>query len=203
MSSSVFLGSCLVEFGVASAPNAASITLPDLFQPGVGMTRDEFIADRDARYAALTEVFMREDMLGVVLRTHLFVEHELREFISRRVPNEVLKTLKPRYNQMVRLAIKLGLAKDFEGPLKWLGEKRNSYAHNLDYELSSQMLDEFYDELTTMMQVVVQQLYVELKTDMPQFSLPAFTNGLGLRQRFALYAASLWSILKMENAPAE
>ena len=62
------------------------------------------------RQAKLTEVLLGEDSLGVVIRAHIHIEHELTEFIKSRLsPPSALDAISLNYAGRVRLALHLGL----------------------------------------------------------------------------------------------
>src|SRR5215213_3591554 len=70
---------------------------------------------------ALSKALCRSDELGAVIRAHLFVEHEVNEFIGARMPAGAFEALDLEYSAKVKLALALGLDRSFKGPLNSLG----------------------------------------------------------------------------------
>jgi hypothetical protein len=79
--------------------------------------------------AALT----KEDAVGTVVLAHLYIEHELEDFIffAAPSPDHVANYLKKRMNffDKVALALVLGLKPDLEPALNAAGNLRNKFAH--------------------------------------------------------------------------
>jgi hypothetical protein len=51
------------------------------------------MTDRQERINALAAALTAEDELGAAIRGHLYVEHELNEFIKARLPQEAFEAL--------------------------------------------------------------------------------------------------------------
>ncbi|TXN07011.1 hypothetical protein FV222_03680 [Methylobacterium sp. WL103] len=99
---------------------------------------------RDALHATL----FREDELGIVIRGHIHVEHELIDFIRMMIsPPEILSALDLDYKDKCKLASALGLHKALQAPLKFAGSYRNRFAHNLGVDITQQDADNFHSAL--------------------------------------------------------
>jgi hypothetical protein len=91
----------------------------------------------------------REDDVGLVLRGHLHVEHQLIELPSALLPvAERCDWGKISYRAKVELAYGCGLPKDLKELLERLGSMRNGFAHTLDVSLSKQSVLDLYNSLS-------------------------------------------------------
>ena len=99
------------------------------------------LAEKQANLiAALTGT----DALGVVIRAHIHVEHELIAFIEARLPEPgALKGIGLDYDGRVKLASALGLPEEFRTALSFLGSLRNKFAHRLDATITEQEANNF------------------------------------------------------------
>src|SRR5712672_181774 len=89
-----------------------------------------------------------EDDLGLIVRGHIFVEHQIREFISVAAPKpDLFKFSDFDYFSTVRIAFILGLDAEFHRSLPALGSLRNKFSHRLDMKLDDQMADNFYETM--------------------------------------------------------
>jgi len=101
-------------------------------------TEQQFLAD-----------LQREDDVGLVLRGHLHVEHQLIELASMRLPFAARCDWgKISYRAKVELAYGCGLPEDLKGLLIRLGVMRNGFAHASDASLSKQSVLAFYNALS-------------------------------------------------------
>src|SRR5258708_1065128 len=77
---------------------------------------------------AFLTTLLSEDELGVVVRAHIHIEHELEKFLCAALenPNELGRL---EYSARVRLALACGLRADLKGPLNAFGALRNRFSH--------------------------------------------------------------------------
>jgi hypothetical protein len=95
----------------------------------------------------------REDDVGLVLRGHLHIEHQLIELASALLPvAERCDWGKISYRAKVELAYGCGLPKDLKEPLERLGSVRNGFAHTLNVSLSKQSVLDLYNSLSVRLQ---------------------------------------------------
>ena len=86
------------------------------------------------------KILLGEDELGVVLRAHSFLEHDLDRLIGSVLPQpDALGRL--GYSAKVRLAIACGLRRELKSPLDAFGSLRNRFAHERDKRLTPTDID--------------------------------------------------------------
>jgi hypothetical protein len=130
----------------------------------------EGLADRDkAFYAALRS----EDDLGMVVRAHIHIEHELRNFILAAAPKPAqVKFSEMDFEATVRMALILGLHPEFKSALIGVGRLRNKFSHRLDMTLGDEEVKNLYNSLGPQAKEVVQHSYARLRADFPEISRP-------------------------------
>jgi hypothetical protein len=104
--------------------------------------------DIERRRNSLYQVLESEDDLGVVLRAHVHIEHELREFVLATMP-------KPQHvtfsgfddNHLVDLVLALGLNPELKSVLSSIGKLRNRFAHDLETRMTAQEANNLYEAL--------------------------------------------------------
>jgi hypothetical protein len=102
-------------------------------------TEQQFIAD-----------LQREGDVGLVLRGHLRVEHQLIELISVLLPfGSRCDWGKVSYRAKVELAYGCGLPADLKDLLEHIGSVRNDFAHTLTASLSKQSVLNLYNSLSS------------------------------------------------------
>ena len=89
---------------------------------------------------------LSEDELGAVIRTHIHIEAGIRQYVEAKVASP---THLPRltYEARLRLAIALGFPADYLESLKYLGDMRNSFGHNLDAQITDAMVQALFLKL--------------------------------------------------------
>lgn len=104
-----------------------------------------------------------DDFLVIVLKGHLYVEHELTELIKMFLENEEYfknNTFKSKLD----FARALGVIKnDWYPSLNKLNNLRNKYAHNLFYELTEDDYDDFRSVLTVDIRSFFSEVYDTLE----------------------------------------
>ena len=134
------------------------------------------------------KALMGEDELGLVVRAHIYVEHELIEFIKQHC--EPCAKAKEAYASRVRRAINLGLSKMLKGPLEELGSIRNAFAHRLDASLTESVVQKLHETFDNDMKLGIQHSYDSLLTNSCESKQPAHYTQLSPKDRFVLYARS-------------
>lgn len=138
------------------------------------------------------DALMGEDELGVVLRSHFYIEAELDALINALLefPNECPRL---RYEQKVKLACALGLDRTASPPLKELGNLRNTFGHEIGARLTDGMLDKLFDSFTVEDQALIIQGYNKSRAQLLD-ALPDFKD-LGEKDRFVVLAITLHKML--------
>jgi hypothetical protein len=133
-----------------------------------------------------------EDELGVVLRSHFYIEAELEAFIDSLIPNpNSLPRLK--YEQKIKLACALGLHTSVVPPLKALGDLRNSFGHQIGAHLTVPMLNKMHDSFVPEDQESIRKGYDKTRAEIDT-TLPPMED-LGPKDRFVLLSIALHKIL--------
>ncbi|WP_445371793.1 hypothetical protein ACH518_02835 [Methylomonas sp. HW2-6] len=91
---------------------------------------------------------LAEDEVGSVIRSHLYIEAQLSEFLELTVVEpKFLADLDLSYAKKVELACCLGFDAKFRGALKRIGKLRNDFAHDLSSSLSQKVVSDLYNAL--------------------------------------------------------
>jgi hypothetical protein len=89
-----------------------------------------------------------EDDLGVVVRTHIYIESGVNSILEQLIPfPEELPRL--RYEQKLKLCCAMGLDKSLLSPLKELGNLRNSFGHDINTRLSTASVSKLLSAVST------------------------------------------------------
>lgn len=105
----------------------------------------------------------REDDLGMILRAHLHIEHQLKEFISLFLPfSERCDWEEISYARRIDLALSCGLPEDMRTPLKKIGTIRNDFAHKLNMVIEKETVQNMYNDLSQRHRDVVKLCHKEL-----------------------------------------
>jgi hypothetical protein len=155
--------------------------MSDIIARTVERNRDFYIAMRS------------EDDLGLIVRGHIFVEHQVREFISVAAPKpDLFKFSDFDYFSTVKIAFILGLDAEFQRSLPAIGKLRNKFSHRLDMKLDDQMADNFYESLGPVSQGACIASYGDLvnANEIQRGTAQSFAD-LGARDRMAISIISL------------
>lgn len=96
------------------------------------------------------EALLSEDDIGKVVRTHLYVESLVNEFLSGFVPRPLyLKPIGLDYFGKVHLALALGLPETLKGMLLRIGGLRNDFAHKPNQQLDKNNMKNLFDSFTS------------------------------------------------------
>lgn len=103
---------------------------------------------------------LREDDVGLVLRGHLHVEHQLIELISALLPfAKRCDWAKVSYRAKVQVAYGCGLPMDLKDLLDRLGTIRNEFAHSLTASITKQAVLDLYNSLSPRIRDVLKGSY--------------------------------------------
>lgn len=134
--------------------------MPPVSAADVALFRDLDDQDRKTKLFSLLE---GEDDLGVVLRAHIVIEHELKDFVMASAPKpEHVKFSDYDYDGVVTLACILGLSPELKPALSSIGNLRNKFAHELDMKLADQQTNNLYKLLSGSIKSNVQEAYADL-----------------------------------------
>lgn len=90
-----------------------------------------------------------EDDVGLILKGHLHIEHQLIELISLTLPFPNRCNLaRLSYSAKVELALACGLKEDMRAPLKQIGSLRNDFAHVLGRNIEKKIILDLYNGLS-------------------------------------------------------
>jgi hypothetical protein len=105
---------------------------------------------------------LSEDELGAVVRTHIHIEAGIRQFVEARV-NSPTHLPRLTYEARLRLAIALGFPEEYLDSLKYLGDMRNTFGHNLDAQLSDATVQALFSKLPEEARIDVVQNFESLR----------------------------------------
>lgn len=95
------------------------------------------------------EALLSEDDIGKVVRTHLYVESLVNEFLSEFVPHpKHVKPMRLDYCGKVHLALAIGLPEKLKGMLLRIGGLRNDFAHESRQQLDKNNMKNLFDSFT-------------------------------------------------------
>jgi hypothetical protein len=160
----------------------------------VGMESAIMRLGLEDRQARLTENLMGEDELGVVVRAHIHIEHELTEFIKARLyPPTALEAIRLDYSGRIRLALTLGLPPELKPALQFVGTLRNKFAHQLDSAIDKEDADSFESVLGRLGKPIVDRAFQQLEEEWiaAQRGVPLTQNDP--KTRVTLYFVAVWS----------
>lgn len=130
----------------------------------------ESLEERDGAFHRLLE---GEDDLGMIIRAHIYIEHELKEFIQAAAPEPgELKFSGYDYAQTLKLALVLGLDPRLKAGLTSLGTLRNKFAHRLGMQLTSQEARQIYSTLSPAQKTDARQAYASTILKHPNTGRP-------------------------------
>ena len=157
------------------------------------------VADRDR---AFYEALRGEDDLGMVVRAHIHIEHELREFIRAAAPApDQFKPSDLDFGGTVRLALILGLDAEFKTPLLHLGSLRNKFAHRLDMRISEEEAKNFWEALGPAAKRAAVGSFESLKVENPDYRMSSLQDFVA-RDRLMICVISLRGGILLEQVRA-
>lgn len=97
----------------------------------------------------LRDALLSEDDIGKVIRTHLYIESLVNNFVSISVTRpDHIKPMKLDYFGTVHLALATGLTEDLKAPLLQIGTLRNAFAHRPNQALDKNRTKNFFESFT-------------------------------------------------------
>jgi hypothetical protein len=106
----------------------------------------------------------REDDLGLVVKAHLHIEHQLAEFIQVSMPSpDRCDWTRVGFAAKLEIALGLGLPEHLRKPLEAVGKLRNSFAHNLRYSQAQVDAVALYNGLPARLHTGVKETYRALR----------------------------------------
>jgi hypothetical protein len=141
----------------------------------------------------LSKALLEEDELGVVLRSHLYIEHKLDELLSIMVPfPSFYEEMNLNYANKVKLACAMGLDPDFKPMLLALGTIRNKFSHNLNKKIDDEMVRNLHSVA-----------HKNLRDSLPEFVNQSLSESEAIssfneahpRDQFTSLIATLWIVL--------
>lgn len=152
----------------------------------------ENVPDLDPRFV---RALLGEDEIGVVVRSHIFVEANINEYLElvTSAP-EYLAKAGLRYQQRVLLACALGFDSRFKAALLGLGAIRNAFSHKLDSKLTDSTVNSLYSKLPSFGKEAVHISHEYMK-DLMNVEEPIVFEELSARDKFILIALNLERVL--------
>ncbi len=151
-------------------------------------------AEIQAEIQALTTDLFREDEMGAVVRAHIRIEGLLIRTVESLLPRpQQLRKLNLDYDQLVTLALALGLREEFGPPFRALGKLRNDFAHKLGTSLSKQVVSNLYETLGSEKKAQVQACFSRIKAEHESTKNIKRFSDLEPGDQFKLIAISLWA----------
>jgi hypothetical protein len=161
---------------------------------------DTLREDIDKRNVNFFAALDGEDDLGVVLRAHIHIEHELKEYILTAIPKpKYVKFADYEYNGVVMLALALGLSDELKAPLVAIGSLRNSFAHRLEMKLSKHDANNLYSTLSADIKSSVQIGYASILKKPQWAHLPKSMKQLPPKQLWATYLLDVRSSIILQT----
>jgi hypothetical protein len=119
-----------------------------------------YVQDLQTRQSALFALLEEDSDLGMIIRAHIHLEHELREFVLAAAPQPAeVRLSEYDYAGTLRLAMTLGLDPALEVSLIAVGKLRNKFAHRLEMKLTEDEAKRVYSTLDPSTQVDAQQAW--------------------------------------------
>src|SRR4051794_34636526 len=129
---------------------------------------DKVLDGVNERDCAFYSALQNEDDLGMVVRAHIHIEHEVRSFIKAAAPApQHLKFCEMDFDATVRLATVLGLHAEYQRPLMHLGSLRNKFSHRLDMKIGDEEANNFYEALGPDAKQAAQHSFAQIQKDEP------------------------------------
>jgi hypothetical protein len=137
-----------------------------------------------------------EDELGSVLRAQLVIEYLADEILKCSVPNpDGLAALQLDFAGRIQLLRVLGFEEGLIKPLLNVGNLRNSFAHRLNYKLTSDRMRALYDCFNGTGKQTVQLAYDDTRKLRSQKKHPKSIWNLAPKDQFSLFAAAIRAML--------
>ncbi|MGC9460195.1 hypothetical protein, partial [Vibrio genomosp. F10] len=106
--------------------------------------------DNSMKKSDFLSLLVQESPLGRVIHTHIHIENIVTDFLSMATcAPENLKPMRLDYFGKIHLALALGLSPDLKVPLLVLGKMRNDFAHQLNRNIDSSSMNNFYKSFSS------------------------------------------------------
>jgi hypothetical protein len=110
------------------------------------------------------EDLAREDDLGLVVKAHLHIEHQIAEFVQTFMQcPEKCDWTRVGFAAKLEIALGLGLPHHLRKPLEAVGKLRNSFAHDLNYSQAQVDAVALYNGLPARLHSGVKETYRRLR----------------------------------------
>lgn len=151
------------------------------------------------RRTDLLKALMGGDELGLVIRAHIHVEHQLIEFINKMlIKPGALDDPRIGFSARVRFALALGLPEHLIDPLNALNRLRNDFAHKLGTALIEDTVQQFYATFDHTMKEGVRVSWERMRTSSPHPVHPTSIDAACPRDRLVIYAINVWTAVAAE-----
>jgi hypothetical protein len=165
-------------------------------------TLTSFLEDRHMRRVhALGRVLVAEDDLGKVVRAHIYIEHELQDFIFFAAPNpgQLPRFEHMEFSEKVRLALVLGLNSELKPALNAAGNLRNKFSHKLDMKLGEEEAKNLIATLTPSARQRFQALSQSALSDLPEASVLTSDRQLRAQYQVMVFFLALFDGVTQER----
>jgi hypothetical protein len=144
---------------------------------------------------AFMDALRGEDVLGVVVRSHIHVEAHINRYLDIVVTSpQFLPRMNLTYRKKVELACVLGLDSTYMDALIILGEIRNSFSHKLDAQLTDQLVGNLYQKLPPKCKLVFEETFTRVKSQLGPEG-PFGNAELAPKEKFILITLTLERLL--------
>jgi len=114
------------------------------------------------------DALQQEDQMGLVIRTHLFIEYELNKLLDLiTLGKKQLKAMDLDYFQRANLLCAIALDDDYLSPLVSLGKIRNDFAHKPNMKLTKSRERNLYESLSPKSKEIVQESLKRTNESLP------------------------------------
>jgi hypothetical protein len=156
------------------------------------------------RQAKLTAALLGEDSLGLVIRAHIHIEHELIEFIKSRLsPPSALDAISLNYAGRVRLAMHLGPEAERKAALTFIGTLRNRFAHQPDSAIEEKDAADFEHALGSESKSALEYAYPGAQAKVGTKSWNGSLLQTAPKDRIALYFIVFWAAIAVSAAKSK
>jgi hypothetical protein len=141
-----------------------------------------------------------QDDLGVIVRSHIYIEQEIIRFIEALLhsPKE-LKLRDFEYGERVGLALALGLRADLKAPLNFIGNLRNKFSHQLRASLAEDDAKNLHKTFSRRDKANIENSYQILRTHPSGAHQPSRLSDLGPKDRIVLYLIQILTAVIAET----
>ncbi len=133
------------------------------------------------------------DELGLVVRSHLYIESLLNELLSELIPfSEHLDQMHLKYSDKVKLACAMGLDAELKPMLLSLGSLRNKFSHNINTKIDAELVKDLHSKVHHLTRIGTPKMLNSLRPEGPE--IESF-QGAHPRDQFTSLVISLWVIM--------